>query len=248
MLYALGLADRVVAVTDYDNYPPEVKEKPSIGGFSTPSIEKVVAMEPDLVLATSIHEKTIIPQLEARGLTVLALNPQTLDQVQDAIKLVGRACGVEDRAAALVAGMQQRISAVTDKTGGLSQGQRPRVLYLVWHDPLMAAGAGTLHDEFITKAGGTNIAGSLKDYADISLEMVIAADPEIIIASVGMGTGERLTYDFARNEARLQDTAARRNNRVYSIDVDVVSHPGPRSVDALEIFARFIHPELFQEK
>ena len=70
ILFALGLADKVVGVTDYCNYPPEAKEKPSIGGFSTPNIEKVIALSPDLILATSTHQKQVIPQLEAKGMTV----------------------------------------------------------------------------------------------------------------------------------------------------------------------------------
>jgi iron complex transport system substrate-binding protein len=248
ILYALGLGERVVAVTDYDSYPPEVKEKPSIGGFSTPNIEEVVAMNPDLVIAVgSIHKDQIIPQLEAKGLTVLALNPETLDQVLAAIKMVGEVCGVANTANEVVTGMQERIQVITDKTDRLTPEQRPRALYLVWHDPVMAAGSGTLYDEFIMKGGGTNIASDLDGYADISLEAVISADPQIIIASVGMGTGEDLTYQFVLDEARLQVTSARQNNNVFSIDVNLVSHPGPRSVDALEMFAKFIHPELFGE-
>jgi iron complex transport system substrate-binding protein len=225
ILYALGLADRVVGVTDYDNYPPEVKEKPSIGGFSTPNIEEVVARNPDLVLATSIHKDKIIPQLEARGLTIVALNPKTTDQVLEAIKLVGQVTRTETNAAVLVNGMQQRIKAVTDRTGSLNEAQKPRVFYAVWHDPMMAAGSGTLHDELIRLAGGTNIAHDLTGYADISLEAVIASNPQVMIAGVGMGTGEDLPYRYITTESRLAETDARKNNRVYAIDTDLVGRP-----------------------
>src|SRR3989304_6031918 len=94
-LYALGLADRIVGVTTFDNYPPEAQDKPKVGGFSDTNIEVVVAMEPDLVLAAEIHGSKIIPQLEARGLTVVALNPEPLDEVLEAIALVGRITGKE---------------------------------------------------------------------------------------------------------------------------------------------------------
>jgi iron complex transport system substrate-binding protein len=248
IVYALGLADRLVAVTDYDNYPPEVKEKPSIGGFSTPNIEQVVAMAPDLVLATSIHQAKVIPQLEARGVTVLALNPKTIDQVFEAIELVGRVTGVEKEAAALTASMRQRVKAVTDKTAGLAADQKPRVFYIVWHDPLMIAGVGTLHDELIGLAGGINLGHDLAGYADISLENVIVANPQVMIAGVGMGTGEDLPLQYLNSEPRLADTDARKNHQVYAIDTDVVGRPGPRIVDALEQCAGFIHPELFGEK
>ena len=247
ILFALGLADRVVAITDFDDYPPEAKMKPSIGGFSTPSIEKVVALSPDLILATSIHEKRIIPQLEARGMTVFALNPQTIDEVLEAITLVGEITGKNKAASGLVAEMRNRIKVVTDKTVALPEAQRLKVFYLVWHDPLMTAGSGTLHDELIRQAGGTNIARDLTGWADISLEAVIQANPEVMIAGAGHGSGESLTLEFIKTESRLRYTDARRNNRVYGIDSNLTSRPGPRIVAGLEKLAEFIHPELFEE-
>jgi iron complex transport system substrate-binding protein len=248
ILFALGLGDRIVGVTDYCTYPPEAKEKPSIGGFSTPNIEEVIARNPDLILAADIHKDKIIPTLEAKGLTVIALRPKTIDEVLAAITMVGKVTGAEKEAASLVADIKGRIKAITDKTGKLSEAQKQRVLEIVWHDPLMAAGADTLHDELIGKAGGTNIAHNLTDYADISLEAVIAANPEVMIADVGMGEGEDLPFQFLMTEPRLKETDARKNNRVYSINVELVSHPGPRTVTALEQIARLIHPELFEEK
>jgi len=246
ILFALGLGDKVVGVSDYCNYPSEVQEKPSIGGFSTPNIEEVVALSPDLILATSIHEKRIIPQLEEKGMTVFALTPKTLDEVLEAITLAGEITGKEERASGLVAQMRNRIKAVTDKTDSLSQEQRLRVFYLTWHDPLMTCGAGTHHDELIRLAGGTNIARELTGYADISLEAVIQANPEVIIAGVGMGSGKDLSFQYVRTESRLRNVDARINHRVYSINIDLVGRPGPRIIDALEKFAQFIHPELFR--
>ena len=248
ILFALGLGDKIVAVTDYCNYPPEALAKPKIGGFSTPDIERVVALSPDLVLATQMHEAKIIPALEERGLTVFALAPKTLDEILEAITMVGSLTGKEKEAAVLVTQMGQSIKAVTDKTSSLTGNERPRVLYLVWHDPLMVAGSGTFQDEIIAKAGGTNCAQQLSDYADISLEAVIQSNPEVIIAGVGMGTGESLPLQFVRAEETLRNVDARINNKIYGIDGDLSSRPGPRIVDALEEVAEFIHPELFKEK
>ena len=247
ILFALGLADKVVAVTDYCNDPPEVKEKPSIGGYSTPNIEEIVALSPDLILATSIHEKRIIPQLEAKDLTVFGVNPKTLDEILATIILVGEVTGKETAASELRTEMQKRIEAVTSKTKNLSPEQRPRVFFVTWHDPLKTPGSGTRHDELIAKAGGTNVAEELTGYAGISLEAVIEANPEVIIAGVGMGSGKDLPLQFALNESRLRNTDARRYGQVYAVDVDLAGRPGPRIVDALEKFAEFIHPELFKE-
>lgn len=246
ILFALGLADKIVAVTDYDDYPPEAKEKPSVGGYSTPNIEKLVSFAPDLILATSVHEDKIIPQLEAKGLTVLALDSNTLDEVLAAITLIGKATGQEKEASGLVAEMQSRIKAVTDKTDSLSQEQRPRVFYIVWHDPLMAPGSGTFQDDLIRKAGGINIAQDLTSWATISLEAVIDANPEVMIASISHGSSVALTFQFINTEPRLKDTAARHNGNIYGIDGNVSSRPGPRIIDGLEQFAQFIHPELFE--
>jgi len=248
ILFALGLGDKVVGVSDYCNYPPEVQEKPSIGGFSTPNIEELVSLSPDLILAASIHEKRIIPVLEEKGMTVFALNPKTLDEVLESITLVGGITGEDEEASRLVAGMRDRIKAVTDKTEGLSQEQKTRSFYVVWHEPLMTSGSGTLQDELIVKAGGINIARDLVGYAGISLEAMIQANPEVIIAGAGHGSGEVLPLEYVKTEPRLRNVDARIDNRVYAIDADLASRGGPRIVDALEQFAELIHPELFMEK
>lgn len=245
ILFALGLGDRVVGVTSYDDYPPEAKLKPSIGGFSTPNIEEVVAKNPDLVLAANIHEAKIVPQLEARGLTVLVLDPKNIDDILAAITLVGKVTGKENEAKTLTSDMQKRIKAVTDKTNSLTATQKPSVFYITWNDPLMTVGSGNLDDDIISKAGGINIAQNLKGSAAITLENVIAANPQVIIAGTGMGTGGNTTLQFAMTDARLAVVAARQHNRVYSIDMNVAGRAGPRIADVLEQFARCIHPEIF---
>ncbi len=246
ILFALGLADRVVAVTDYCNYPPEAIDKPSIGGFSTPNIEEIIALSPDLVLATSRHEDQIIPQLEDKGITVFALNPETLDDVLASIVLTGRITGAEANAAELVYEIQQRIKAVTEKTAGLPLEQRPATFYVLWHDPLKTAGSGTLQDELIQKAGGTNIARETTGYANISLEVVVNENPAVIIAGTSHGSSDDQTYQFARTESRLNGSDAHQYDRVYAIDSDLTSRAGPRLVLGLEKLAEFIHPEIFK--
>jgi iron complex transport system substrate-binding protein len=245
ILFALGLADRIVGVTDYCNYPPEAKQKPSIGGFSTPNIEEVVAKNPDIVIAASRHAKEIVPKLESRGITVLILEPTTIAMVPEAITMAGQAMGKQAEAGTITNNMQQRIKAMTDKTSLSSL--RPSVCFIVWHDPLNVAGSGTFHDELIDKAGGVNIAHKLTGYSkDFSLENLIAANVEVIIAGVGMGDGEDKPLQFIQAESRLKDTPARINNRVYPINQDIVGRAGPRIVDALDEFTQFIHPELFK--
>ena len=246
ILYSLGLGERVVARTDFDDYPPEVKDKPSIGGFSDPNFEKIISLSPDLVIASNLQWKDIFTSLEEKGVAVLVIDPKTIDQVFDAITLVGKAAGVSDKAAEVVKGLRTRVDAVTKKTSGLTAEQRPRVLTIIWHEPLMSGGQGTLHDELIKTAGGVNVGGELTGYAEISLEAVVNANPQVIIVGVGMGEGADAPFKFAQNDERLKGTDARVNNRVYSIDSNLSDRPGPRVIDALEQFARLIHPELFK--
>ena len=247
ILFALGLDDRIVAVTDYCDYPVEATTKPSIGSYNEPNIEEVVALSPSLILATSIHEERIIPQLEERGMTVFALTPRTTDEVLEAILLVGEVAGKREEASGLVAEIRNRIKAVTDKTANLTETEKPRVFYTVWHDPLTAPGSGTFPHDLIGKAGGINIAQDLiGDYPTMSLEAVIAADPEVMIAGVNNGTLEDLNLHFIRTEPRLRDISARQNNRVYGIDGNLTNRPGPRIVEGLEELARMIHPEIFR--
>jgi len=241
ILYAMGLVDKIVAVTDYCNYPPEAKQKPSVGGFSTPNIEEVVAKSPDLVMAANIHKTKIVPQLEARGLTVVVLDPKNIDEVIAAITLVGQVTAKEAEAKTLTDNMRKRIHTVTDKIILLSY--RPSVCFIVWHEPLNVAGSGTFHDELIEKAGGFNIAHGLTGYSkDLSLESLIAANPAVIIAGVGMGDGGDKPLQFIKTEPRLKDVIAIQKKQVYAIDQDIAGRAGPRIVDALEQFTNFIHP------
>jgi iron complex transport system substrate-binding protein len=251
--FALGLGDKIVGVTQYCNYPPEALDKPKIGGFSPTevdvSMEQIVAINPDLILATETHLSEVVPKLEqfVPDSTILVLKTLTedFDVVFDAINLVGECTGTEDEAAQIVAGMKQRIEAVTNKTGNLSDSERPRVLYIVWHDPIFAIGGGTLGNTLIEAAGGVNVFQDQAGAPVVDLETVIARNPQVILASGAMGAGLDLPYQFALNEDRLKVVDARINNRVYPVNDDLTGRPGPRIVEALEQLAKMIHPEIF---
>ncbi len=251
--FALGLGDRVVGVTQFCNYPPEAQEKPKIGGFSLTdidvSIEQIVTIKPDLVLVSETHLPEVVPKLEQfiPGSAILVLKTQvdTFDLVYQAINLVGKCTGTEDEAAQLVAGMKERIKAITDKTENLPDSERPRVLYIVWHDPIYAIGGDTLGNTLIEAAGGVNIFQDLAGAPIVNLETIIDRNPQVILASRTMGTGSDLPYQFALNEDRLKATDARINHQVYGVNDDLTGRPGPRIVEALEQLARMIHPEIF---
>ncbi len=245
IVYALGLGDRLVGVTEYCNYPPEAKKKTLIGGFSTVDIEKTVALQPDLILATDIHSKSATPTLQKIGFDVITLNPRTLEAVLKDIALVGKITGQDDQSQALVENLRKRIDAISSKTGLLQQDQRPRVLLLLWHDPLMAAGKGTLIDDLISVAGGLNIAQDVTGHQAISLEAVITRNPDVIIVPISMGKEESPLWNYVNTEPRFKTVNAVKNGRLYLIEGDIALRYGPRSIQALEQFAGYIHPELF---
>jgi iron complex transport system substrate-binding protein len=244
ILYALGLEDRVVAVTDYCDYPPETVDKPTVGGFSTVNIEKVIAMNPDLILAAPANTEEIIDRLRSLGLTVVTLDPQAIEDVLHEIELLGRVTGNEAEASALVGELRARIDAVAAGTGNLTE--RPSVAHVIWYDPLWVSGRDTFQDEVITLAGGINAFGSLEGWSIVSLEEFITTDPDYILVSSGSGMGQEgydAVYNYIVNEPRLQNLDAVREGRVYVIDADIVSRGGPRIVDALEEAAAILHGE-----
>ncbi|UZE92383.1 MAG: cobalamin-binding protein [Methanosarcinales archaeon] len=241
ILFALGLGDKVLGVTEYCNYPLAAQEKEKVGGFSTVSIERVVALEPDLILAAGIHE-SIVGDLERLDLTVVVLDSKNVDDILENIILVGKITGQVGVAEELTASMEHRINAITSK---VENAKRTEVFYVTWHDPLRTVGPGTNIHELIRLAGGSNIAGDARvDYPIYSLETLIERDPDVIIISSKHGAGGPTVENIG---TLLQDRgiSAVRNCRIYEIDADLVVRDGPRVVDGLEEMAKCIHPELF---
>ena len=234
ILFAIGAGDKVVGVTEYCNYPEEAKEREKVGGVSTVSMEKVVSLEPDLVLGDELNGKETFERLEELNVTVVGLNPVNVSGILDDIMLVGRIMGEETNASALVANMTQRIEEIKNKTGDV---KRPKVAHITWHDPIWVTGSGTVQDEVIEIAGGENVFSDLKDWDTVSLEKFIDRNPDVIIVPSGTGmdiANKNIVYDYIINEPRLKGVNAVKNNRVYVIDTDIVCRGGPRIVDAIE--------------
>lgn len=245
ILFALGLGDQVVGVTEYCDYPEAATKKEVVGGFSTVDLEKVAAADPDIIFAANIHEAETIPALENLGYTVVALAPETINGVLGNITLVGDIAGKEKEASDLVRDMRNRIEAVTDVTDALSQDEKPWALYVTWHEPIYTAGSGTFIQDLIEQAGGINIAHDISGHSTISLEDVVGRNPGVILASTGHGSAEDAPLDWAKTNNELAVTDARENDRVYQVDADLASRGGPRIIEGLEWFAYFLHPDKF---
>jgi iron complex transport system substrate-binding protein len=243
-LFALGLGDSVVGVSDFCNYPEEAAEKPSVGGYYTPSIEQIAALDPDLVLTDGYAAD--IAKLDPLGIPYVVLDPADIDGYLTNIELLGSITGVEDEAGELVSDIQESIDAVV---AGVAGAEPPRVFYVFDATELSkpwTAGPGSFVDAFMTLAGGENVAGEAQEpWLQFSLEALVDADPEVILVDAQMGTATVTPEELERDPV-WQETTAVKEGRISVIDGDLVNRHGPRMVLALEQMARVFHPDLFQ--
>ena len=245
-LFALGLGERVVGVSDYCDYPEAVKSKDSAGNYFNPSIERIVALEPDLVL-TDGHSESIKQLDELRPpITYMVIDPKDIDGIFRDLELLGKVTGTEGRADKLIRDMQDSIAHIL----ALVEGAPPvRVLYIIDATDLTlpwTAGPGSFVDWLITTAGGENIAAEAQGaWVKFSIEQVVSSDPEIIILPAKHGT-VFTSPEVLQGHPIWQKVTAVKQDRIRIIDGDLVDRSGPRIVQGLEEMARIIHPELFE--
>jgi cobalamin transport system substrate-binding protein len=244
--FALGLGSRVVAMDSLSDYPSQVKDLPKIKTYPL-NFEQVVSFKPDLVLAAAIQSPDDIKKLADLKLTVLVVGAPvtTFDSVMSDITMVGKATGTEAAAKTVTDAMQQKIDAVKAKIADAKS--KPRVYWeLDATDPSKpyAPGPGSFINDIITMGGGVNVTASAKSaYPQVNAEEIIAANPQVIILSdAAYGT----TVESVKARPGWSVLDAVKNDKVFPIDDNLVSRPGPRVVDGLEAAAKLIHPEVFQ--
>lgn len=245
-LFALGLGDRVVGISDYCDYPEEAKLKPSVGAYYNPNIETIVAQAPDLVLTDGEGlTEDIIPQLENLGITCVVINPKSIDGILKDIELLGKITGMEKEARVLVSEMSSRFAQVASQA---QVAPKVRVFYVFDATDLnnpWTAGPGSFVDALITMAGGENIAAQAQGaWVQLSIEQLVSSDPEVILIDASMGTAVVLKEELMAHPA-WQGITAVKQDRIYTIDGDLVNRSGPRIIQGLEEIAKAIHPELF---
>ena len=238
ILFAIGAQDVLVGVTDFCDYPPEARKKPRVGGMVAPSLETIVALKPDLVVVTSAgNGEAVLPQLDRLKMAVYVVNPTRLNDVFDLIARLGALTGREAEATRLSARLSARVKAVAERVAALP---RPRVLYVLWPDPLIVPARGALVSELLVLAGAASVTADGGDgYPRYSLEAAIAGSPEVIVlASHNHGQGP-----IAREKwERFSAMPAVKSGRIYTVSGDLLHRYGTRLVDGLEQLARLIHP------
>ncbi len=238
IIYGLGLLDRLVGVTTFDDYPVEVADIEKVGDFITPNLEAIAALEPDLVLATTGVQADVIERIEATGATVVAVDPQTLDELLDSIEMVGAVTGVPEAAADVVESMEIQIEDIAEQV----EGAPVRCFIEIAQDPLFTAGQGTLLNDLIEHAGGENVV-TQEGYVGYSLEQLLSDDPAVYLATLGSMSDPA---DLAGRPGYGALTAVR-EGRVYVLEDNLVSRPGPRVVEGIRQIAAALHPDVFEE-
>jgi iron complex transport system substrate-binding protein len=250
VLWGVGAFSRVVAVSDYDDFPPEVKNLPKIGGWSNTNLEQVATLKPDLIVVTQSQAPMIKDKLDALGVCVVVVPSYTVADALASITQIGAAVGEDEAARKLLAETQGKLDAVRAATKEL---KRPRVLCIVDRVPgtlrgLYAASKGSFFVELIEIAGGESIAPpAANGFGQIGKEAIVTLDPDIIIDMAQSSNSSQLAEDPKEVWDELRQVKAVREGRVFALRDTSVLHPSQRVGDTARKFAELIHPEAFKK-
>ncbi len=239
-LYYLGLFNRVVGVTNYDDFPPAVANVTRIGGYGKyANLEKIAALKPDLIIADS-YSLPILNKLEEIA-PVLIVDPHSLKGIPRALTLLGEVFDAQDAAKKAIDEFNAKIDAIAS---AVKDEPKVKVFYVVWNKPLMTAGGNTFISDVINLAGGINIFNDTKGWPSVSIEQVLKRNPQVIILTPHCGMTVQDVY-----KGPLAGTTAAKDGRVYMIENEGdLIHPSPRVVNGLEIVAKLLHPDAFKAK
>ena len=248
-VFALGLGDRVVGVSEYCKYPPEALDKPRVGGLLNPNFERIVGLRPDavLLLESSVQDPSVFRKLQ---IPVLQVNHLSVDGILASIEQVGTACGADAKAEGIVADIRRRLDRIAEKTAGRHP---PRVMVAIDR----TLGAGSLQDVYITGGDGhidriIELAGGRNAYPDsrarfpvVSQEGILQINPDVIIdLAYGLAGKDADEATIRADWQCLAEVDAVRHDRVYLIADDFATVPGPRFILFVEKLARLLHPEV----
>ena len=239
MVLAMGAGDRLAARTDYDR-DTAVADLPSVGQGLTPSLEELMALRPDLVIAWPDNaSRSVIARLRELDIAVYTPAIQTLEDITATIEGLGERLGLEDRADSLVASMEAELERVRRAVAGR---ERPDVLYVVWYDPPTTAGPETFISQLIELAGGRNVFADAPGlWPQVSIEEVVRRDPDILL--VPRGEDSPIELDRLKSATGWRQLRAVRNDRVVPLDAKLFNRPGPSVTAAARRLAEILHPQ-----
>ena len=241
ILFAIGAGDRLVARTRADRFPPSILDKPSVGTHLRPNMELVLGLQPDLIIHAvgRKHGHEVIRQIQQKGLTVAVFQPRSFAELFSVIDRLGILTGEEPKAQALVNGQSSRLGQIDLRLA--KSKDRPKVFFEVRYPNLLGAGQGSIVNDVILKAGGVNCLPNEKKLVRINIETLIDYDPDVYVVQKGPMNRNPGSPESRPN---FQVLKAVQQGRVFFVDEYVFSRPGPRSVEAVEKLAAYLHPEL----
>ena len=242
IVFALSEGDRLAGDTDYCDYPDEATEKPHVGGPVNPNLEQVVALAPDVVLATkAINRRETVEALARIGVPVYATDPRTVDGMINSIEHIGKILHAEKAAAPLADDLRGRLSSLERRMAGT---EPRRVLFVVWTDPVISVGSGTFIADALRRAGARSVVDTTAEWPRVSLEEIVGLQPEFLVFPGSHGGDTQHDINALRARPGWRDLDALRRGKIVIIS-DAINRPAPRMVDAVEQLARALHPESF---
>ena len=241
MLFAIGLDEQIVGVTNFCNYPPAAAGKPKVG-YTQPNLESLLALRPDMVAAPGeLLRADVLAKLEALKVPTFIFEAKSLEHILAHIHTLGRIFERSSAADVLTRHMRERIAEVSRRVETV---ERKRVLYVLSSHPLITVGPDSYIHQMIELAGGINVAaGTSGAYPRLSMETVLENDPEILVFPVG--STESVPEHEQQTWKRWTGLSAVQHHRLHVVSSDALNRPGPRVVDGLEQLAQVIHPEAF---
>lgn len=239
ILFALGLSEKIIGVDNYSNYPEEAESIEKIGDAFNLNMEKIIELEPDLILTLKGNEEAISEFLDL-GIAVYTLDANNMDNVLEDISEIGKLTNSLYEVEELLSEMRGEIKRIKSLVADVSEEEKPKVFYMVWNEPIMSAGKGTFINDLIEQANGINIVESdgLEGWLEYSLERLIEHNPDVIIAPESLApTPETIT-----NDERFSSIKAVLENRVVIVDDDPVTRIGPRIVEGFLQIAQALYP------
>ncbi|MEP7039247.1 MAG: cobalamin-binding protein [Acidobacteriota bacterium] len=237
IIFAVKAGDKLVGRTSYDNFPLEAQKIPTVGDTLNPNIENIIALKPQVVLVSTASQiETFTKQLESQNIAVFITNPNSLVGIYKSIYQVGQIFNKDVKAREIVDNLKQRVADVEARTNNAKD---IKVFLQISKEPLFTIGKESFLNDLIYRAGGISVTENVAAaYPKLSKETALALNPGAIILSDSEDNKEP-------NEV-FKNSPAVENNKIFRINADIISRPGPRIVDALEQIARDLHPESFQ--
>ncbi|WDQ35025.1 ABC transporter substrate-binding protein [Paenibacillus marchantiae] len=243
-LFALGLDEQIVGVSDYDDYPEAATKKPKMGGITKPNEESIIAAEADIVFTGISMSKESVKKLRDLGITIFKTDPKSVDDVMNNIETFGKITDHQEKAQEITTQMKQDVADVTEAVKAVKPEEKKKVY--VEFSPGWTVGKGEFMDELITLAGGNNVASDLTGWNQINEENIIASNPDVILYANDVVEDNKTLDQIIKARSGWDQITAVKNDAVIGLDANLLSRPGPRVTQGLKEVAKAIYPDLFK--